>query len=452
MNRTMKLLAGWAVALVAAGLLVTNLGSKSDHVQLTAVFTNASPLVKGNVVRASGVDVGTITNIALQNGQAVVSMSINPAVLPLHDDAKATITTEDLLGERYIDLERGTPSAPALTSMSLGTAQTGRVVDLQDVLNSVNTPTATALAALLSQGGQGLAGNGSNAAKTLAALAPTMTQARQVASILSNQNQVLGQLIDSAAPVASAVASHQGQSLDRLVNGATAALGAVADERQALSTALNEMPTTISNARAALAQLAGLSGPATTTLASLRPVTDNLSAISGELGRFSDAANPALTSLPPVLDRANTLLRAAAPVISALKPASGSLKSVAGSLEHLSTNALSGANLGNLMEFVKGWSLATAGSDAVSHYFNALAVITPSALGDTVGGLIPGLPKGLLSGVPTPTSPKLPIGTLSNLVGGLTGAPTSKSQSTGATGLTPGQEQGLVGSLLGGLL
>lgn len=451
MKPNAKILSAAAAGLIAVGFGVSNLSSSNGNVQLTADFTNASPLVKGNVVRASGVDVGTITKIALQDGHAVVTMSLNPAVLPLHKDATATITTEDLLGERYIDLNRGTPSAPALDSMTLPTAQTARVVDLQDVLNSVNTPTATALSALLSQAGEGLAGNGANTAKTLAALSPTMAEAQKVAGILSSQNQVLGQLIDSAAPVASAVASRNGQSLDHLVSGATAALTAVAQERQALSDALDELPTTISHARASLAQLSGLATPATTTLASLRPVTDNLSAISNELGSFSDAANPALTSLPPVLARANTLLHAAAPVIKALKPASGSLKSVAASAERLSSNALSGSDLTNLMEFIKGWSLATAGQDAISHYFNALAVVTPSALGDTAGGLVPALPKGLLSGVPTPTSPKLPIGTLSNLVSGLTGAPSSKPSSS-ATGLNQGQEQGLVGSLLGGLL
>lgn len=450
MKRMQKLVAVWAVVLIGVGALYVHATSGSGNVQVTAVFANASPLVKGNLVRAGGVNVGSITGIALSNGKAVVTMSVQRSVLPLHTNASATITTEDLLGERYVNLDRGSPNAPVLAApLTLDVQRTSRVVDLQDVLNSLNTPTATSLAALLSQAGEGLAGNGANAAKTLAAVSPTMTQARQIVNVLRSQNTLLGQLIDSAAPVANAVATNRGKSLDRLVNGATAALSAVASERAALSTALNELPSTISHARATLAQLAGLTAPATQTLASLRPVTDNLTAISGELSSFSTAANPALTSLPPVLARANTLLRQAAPVVAALRPASASLRSVSASTEHLSTNALSGSSLANLMEFVKGWSLATSGYDAISHYFNAMAVISPSAVGDTVKGILPGLPGNPLSKLPVPTAPSLPLDGLSNLTGSLLGKP-KPSSGSGATGLTPSQESGLLGALLGG--
>ena len=452
MRRTHKIIAAWAVGLVALGAVVVHFTSNSDNVEVTAVFANASPLVKGNIVRASGVNVGSISKIALHNGAAYVTMSVQRSVLPLHSNATATITTEDLLGERYVNLDRGTPSAPTMAEpLTLTERQTSRVVDLQDVLNSVNTPTAVSLAALLSQSGEGLTGNGANAARALDALSPTMIQAQRVAQVLRSQNDVLGRLIDSAAPVAASVATGQGTKLNQLVSGATTALGAIASERASLASALDELPSTISHARASLAQLAGLTDPATKTLASIRPVTDNLSAVSGELSSFSDAANPALTSLPPVLARATQLLRAAAPVVKTLRPASASLKGVAASTERLSTRSLSDANLTNLMEFIKGWSLATSGYDAVSHYFNAMAILTPGALGDTANALTGGSLGGVLSKLPVPTSPSLPLGGLSNLTGSL-GSTKKSSTTPGATGLTPKQENGLLGTLLGGVL
>jgi phospholipid/cholesterol/gamma-HCH transport system substrate-binding protein len=139
-------------------------------------------------------------------------------------------------------------------------------------------------------------------------------------------------------------------------------------------------------------------------------------------------------------------------VIKALRPASSSLLSVSASVQRLSDKALSGDNLDNLMEFIKGWSLATNGHDAISHYFNAMAVLTPSAVGDTLGGIVPGLPN-VLKSVPVPTAPQLPLSGLSNLTGSLGKQKSStSSSSSGATGLTQKQEQNLLSALLGGVL
>lgn len=84
-------------------------------------------------------------------------MQIDRSVLPMHDDARATITEKDLLGERYIALDRGTAARPTLSeqNLRLGVRRTDRTVDLQDILNSVDDPTGTALGALVTALGEG---------------------------------------------------------------------------------------------------------------------------------------------------------------------------------------------------------------------------------------------------------------------------------------------------------
>ena len=447
MSLARKPIALATAAILGIVLVGLHLQGDSDggDLRVVAVFADASPLVPGNVVKASGINVGKITGVKLRDGKARVEMLVDRSVLPLHQDVTATITTQDLLGERFVRLERGSASAPVLTSpMVIGEKHTGRVVDLQDVLNSVDTPTSTALAALITGSGEGLKGQGKNVDKAIAALAPAMTQTRDLTSILSEQNQLLAHLVDNAKPVAAALATDNGKSLDHLTRSAQTTLAAVAAERESVRASLKVLPQTMASARSTLAELAGVADPTTRTLASLRPVTNDLTDISGELQRFADAADPALASLPPVLDRANKLLAQAAPVVSALRPAAKDLVPASASANQLSNGALSGKNLTNLMEFVKGWSMATSDYDSISHYFKAMVPLSPNALGDTAAGLLPALPDDILHGLPVPTAPKLPLPARD-------GASDPKP-GDGATGLSESQENNLLEQLLGGLL
>jgi phospholipid/cholesterol/gamma-HCH transport system substrate-binding protein len=452
------------IALVGAGVLgAALLGNQlvgsdvdDDQVRVVAVFADASPLVPGNVVKAAGVDVGTITDIELDNGKAEVEMVVDRSVLPLHEDVSATITTQDLLGERFVLLDRGSPEAPELAGpMIIREENTSRVVDLQDVLSSLDTPTSAALAALVTETGEGLRGKGKRADLAIAALRPAMTQTRDLAAILSEQNELLGRLVDNAQPVAAALGADHGRQLDHLVGSATESLDIVASERASLKAALQRLPGTMASARAALAELAGVADPATRTLASLRPVTDDLDDISGELQRFADAADPALASLPRVLDRADKLLAQAAPVVAALRPAARDLVPTAAAAERLTTGAVSGQHLTNLMEFVKGWSMATSDYDAISHYFKAMVPLSPNALGDTAAGLVPALPDDILHGLPVPTAPEVPLPGRDGAEkkGSVSMDPVPDASDPGsATGLSKPQENALLEQLLGGLL
>jgi phospholipid/cholesterol/gamma-HCH transport system substrate-binding protein len=459
-----------AVVLIGATAAGKAGGSDGDTVEVVAMFSDASPLLPGNVVKAAGVDVGTVDSIEVDHGEARVTMKIDRAALPLHQDVTATITTQDLLGERFVTLDRGSADKPELaTPMTIPVDQTSRVVDLQDVLNSVDTPTAEGLSALITESGEALRGHGAKTDKALAALAPALRQADDLAAILRDQNELLGRLVDTAQPVASSLATKDGKAMDELVDSATRLLETLSAERQALQTSLSELPSTLVSARATLAELAGVAAPATRTRRALRPVTGDLSQISKELTRFADAADPALGSLPPVLDEAKRLLDKAAPVVAALRPAGDGLVSTARSADRLSDVALSGKSLTDLMEFVKGWSMATSDYDAISHYFKAMVPLSPNALGDTAAGLVPGLPDDILHDLPVPTAPDLdlpgrkdeekptdpgdtatpapdPTG-LGGLLNGLLGG--RKSQS--ATGLSSAQEQNLIQQILGGL-
>ncbi|MFR9805065.1 MlaD family protein [Pseudonocardia sp. RS010] len=450
-----------AALLVALGLAVTATTAAatapdSDET-VTAVFTDASPLVPGNEVRTAGVTVGEVDSVELQDGVARVTMTLRSSVLPLHTDAHATITDKDLLGERYVKLERGTPSAPTMDDpVVIPKEQTGRVVDLQEVLNAADDPTATALAALVTTFGEGVEGQGVATADVISALAPAMRQTDELGSLLSDQNELLSRLVGNVQPVAGALAADRGGKLDRLVGSAESSLSAVAADRQAVEDSLRRLPGTLADARRTLSQVAGVSDATTPTLAGIRPTTDDLQTISTEITAFADAADPALASLPPVLDRAKAMLDEARPFVDDLAPSGPDLESITRGYRPLSDEALTGPHLTDLMEFLKGWALSTTGYDAIGHYFRASVPATPKALGQIAGGAVPGAPVAPVPDLPLPQPDNLPLPGHGPIP---PEGPTSPNDNhaappadgtDSATGLTGRQETDMLGQLLGG--
>jgi phospholipid/cholesterol/gamma-HCH transport system substrate-binding protein len=332
-------------------------------------------------------------------------------------------------------------------------SQTKSRVNLEEVINSVDDPSGKALGMMLTSLGEGFAGNGVKAAAAVTQLQPTMKQVQGLSKVLNDNNQLLNQLIDHVQPVLGAVEGDQGKQLDGLVDATTNTLGAVAQEREAAARTITELPDTLVQARERLAQLAGVATPTTDTLHSIRPFTGQLKDISAELRAFSESADPALSALQPVLDKGTKMLSQAAPVVHDLKQGGKGLRDTGKYARQLTPNVL-GDNLPQLMEFLKGWSLATSDYDAVSHYFKAIIIAPPGELGEGVAGPLGIAPEEPLAGLPVPTLPR-PV--LPGRSGGDSSAGKDFPRGTGrnapggtSTGLTKAQEGALVGQILGG--
>ncbi len=454
------------VALLATAATTTGLAANSNPSTwvVHAKLADASPLLVGNEVKLKGVKVGRIAGMRVDpDGHADVTMELDTAAMPLHTDARVTVRPLSLLGERFLELDQGSPAAPPLPRGGVIPAtQTGRNTDLDEVLNTLDDPTGESLAALVTVLGEGMQGNGGNIDNAVRALAPAMRDTDALAKVLDEQNTLLNNLVDNVEPVAGALAHDGGRTLDDLVTSTQRLLGTTAARQQVLERTLAELPATLQSARATLAELTSTATATVPTLKAIRPTTDNLSQISAELDRFATAADPALASVDPVLQKAQSLLDEARPVVSTLRTSGPDTVSVASSLRPL-VGELSD-NITNVFNFVKYWALATNGSDGLSHYFRGMVVVTPEIL----TGLVPGLGSNLgVGGSPAPLTknpggqpvdpmaPQQPGGGPAGQTGGVTGllsgllspAPTADG---GVTGLNQQQENGMLGFLLGG--
>jgi phospholipid/cholesterol/gamma-HCH transport system substrate-binding protein len=112
-NSAVETLIGAAVIVIAFGFFIfayntSDAGNKAGGYQVTAEFDNIEGVNIGTDIRMAGIKIGTVTAQSLnpENYQALVTMSINPAV-KLTDDTSAKVTSEGLLGSKFIALEAG---------------------------------------------------------------------------------------------------------------------------------------------------------------------------------------------------------------------------------------------------------------------------------------------------------------------------------------------------------
>jgi len=116
-SRTLNLGTGTFVLLGFAALffLTTQTTSRgfslkrSPHYDVTAKFDNVGDLKVGAPVSMSGVQLGRVTNIALDSTEykAVVTMSLNARYNQIPTDSDASIYTQGLLGGKFIGLTAG---------------------------------------------------------------------------------------------------------------------------------------------------------------------------------------------------------------------------------------------------------------------------------------------------------------------------------------------------------
>jgi len=112
-NSVVETITGAVVIAIAAVFFfyvytTTNAGRGESGYKLSAEFDNVEGITVGSDVRMAGIKVGSVTNqdIDPSSFQAVVTMVIDPK-MKLPDDTTAKVTSEGLLGGKFISLEAG---------------------------------------------------------------------------------------------------------------------------------------------------------------------------------------------------------------------------------------------------------------------------------------------------------------------------------------------------------
>jgi phospholipid/cholesterol/gamma-HCH transport system substrate-binding protein len=149
-----------AIVLVAVFLGFTKDIPFTHGFRVDAVFESANGLRVNSPVRIAGVNVGKVKSVTAKEGtdQALVTLEIKDAGLPLHEDATAKIRPRIFLeGNFFVDLRPGTASSPELADGdTIKVTRTATPVQLDEVLTALQSDTRQDLRDLLDGLAQGL--------------------------------------------------------------------------------------------------------------------------------------------------------------------------------------------------------------------------------------------------------------------------------------------------------
>lgn len=260
----------------------------------------------GDPVRVAGVDVGRVQAVSADGRDSKIEFTLDRSALPIHRDATVRIRDRLFLeGSYYIQLDPGTPGAPALRDgATIPISHTSGPVQLYQVLSLFTRPVRRSLVQTIESldqglgtgGGGSLSASGTGGLKRLAPeLAPLFRDSALVSQALrGTAPDDISRLLHSTARVTTTLAGSS-RALVGLVRGLDTTATALASSDGALARSVSGLDQTLAAAPPAL-----------------KAVDRSLPAVR----RLARALDPSLLAAPPILDRLTATVRRLAAVLA----------------------------------------------------------------------------------------------------------------------------------------
>ncbi len=324
------------ITIAVAGYILTNERLRFPFISpspytINAAFSTAQAVTpgQGQSVRISGVQVGLVGQVTLKNGEGVVQLNIDSKYKHLvHKDWTALIRPRTGLDDMFIELSPGPPGSPAAPAgYTIPVSNTMPVVNLDEILSSLDADSRQYLDLLVNGAGQGLKNNGGNQlAQVMERFEPTHRDLARVNSAVAVRGRNLQRLVNSLRRLNDALAAKQTQIV-QLVDSSEKVFAAFASEDSNVSRAVADLPGTLQQTTTTLAKVQAFANI-------LGPAAHNLLPAAGAI----PAANKALTALAVpnpstgylggttiVKKQIRPFVIAARPVVRNLKPAAHNL-------------------------------------------------------------------------------------------------------------------------------
>jgi phospholipid/cholesterol/gamma-HCH transport system substrate-binding protein len=289
------------------------------------VFSNAQAVTpgQGQSIQVSGVQIGLIGDVRLEEGRAIVGVDIEPRYADLiKEDARALLRPRTGLKDMYIQLFPGSPDAPrAAEGFTIPVANTLTDVDLDEILNSLDERTRDYVKLLVQGTGEGLKDRGSDVAEVFRRFAPTLRDLGRVNRAVARERVSLRRLITSMARLNERLARNP-EDLSQLVDTSAATFRAFASEDDNLRATISELAPTLEQTNTTLRQVLPFARE-------LEPATRRLVPTMRALDEANREVRPAARTITPIVrDPIRPFVRESRPVVRDLAPAAESLADV----------------------------------------------------------------------------------------------------------------------------
>ena len=291
----------------------------SDFFEIEAELSNAQAVTPGQGQTAviAGVDVGQIKKVRLENGKAIVTLSLEDKYEGrIRKDATALLRPKTGLKDMTVEINPGSDGSPALRENDrIPISQTLPDVNLDELLAALDADTRSYLQLLIEGGGTALDDdNGKNLGQVIRRFEPLARDVRAINGQLAKRQSNIRRVIHNFSLLVDEIGSKDDQ-LAEFVENSNAVFDVFADQEANIRATLRELPGALTDTDSALGKtevLANALGPA---LEDLRPGARALGPTLVAVRNFSR------TTTPIIRDEIRPFVRAARPVVRELRPA-----------------------------------------------------------------------------------------------------------------------------------
>jgi phospholipid/cholesterol/gamma-HCH transport system substrate-binding protein len=370
-----------------------------ERFELRAELSSAQAVTpgQGQTVNIAGVRVGDITEVELADGNAVVTMEVDPEHASLiHTDATMLLRPRTGLQDMTIEVDPGHEGEQVAEGTTIPVAQTKPNVQPDEILQTLDRDTQDYLQLLLQAGGRGLGGRGEELSATFRRFEPLARDLKRIGGALAVRRDNIRRAITTFKEVSEALGSADTR-LAEFVSSSNAVLARFADQEASIRESLVELPPTLRATRSALdssQEFSEVLGPASEDLI---PAAQELGpALRDSRPFFEDTLGPIEDQIRPFSRAAQTPVRHLRQAAEPLAETTTGLSGAFGELNQL-TNALAYNPPGAAEEGYAFWL------SWLNHNTNAL-FFSQDALGPMIRSMVMfgcGT-AGLAEGVATP--------------------------------------------------
>jgi phospholipid/cholesterol/gamma-HCH transport system substrate-binding protein len=315
------------IAAIVGGYVLSNQRLRFPLVEdkptvLKAEFSTAQAVTpgQGQTVRVSGVEIGKVGAVKLEEGRAIVNLEIEKKWDGLiRQDATALLRPKTALKDMFIELEPGN-GRPARKGFMIPVANTMPDVNPDEVFAALDADTRDYLKLLINGAGQGLKGRGDDLREVFKRFEPTHRDLARVTSKVAERRENLRRLVTSLNRLNTELGSKDDE-LAQMVDASARVFRAFASEEGNITQTVAELPSTLRQTTQTL-------GKVETFAQTLRPALQRLSPAVRELDDANRALKPLADEATPIVrDEIRPFVRQARPLVKDLRPTAQRLAS-----------------------------------------------------------------------------------------------------------------------------
>lgn len=340
---TLKILTLFAFTAACIGLLIYlwisfggSLPLATQGYRFSVEFDQATELASQAQVDIAGVTVGHVVSVQLDRrtnlSRAVIE--IDKQYAPRPADTRAILRAKTLLGETFVELSPGDPTAAKLPDgASIPRAHVSPTVQLDQIFSTFDPTTRRAFATWLTQAGVALTNRGEQFNAAIADLYPFATNVDSVLAVLRRQGAATSTLLRDGGQVFGALSSSPSQ-LQSFVRNSNALFAATAARDRELAATVRAFPAFLAQTRLTIERVGRFSRATKPLVDELRPgaialqpalrslvvLAPELLRLMVSIGPLTHASKAGLPALERFLDETVPFLRRAKPYLGGLVP------------------------------------------------------------------------------------------------------------------------------------